>query len=368
MRVDLFCSGSKGNSCLVRTATTSILIDCGPSTKRYMMQSLQSAKLTPDTLDALLITHSHSDHIRQLAMFTQIPIYTCCPLSAKDYKGNPVQLDLHTVARPSRFVIGDLTILAVATSHDSGPSMGFVIDDGFEKLVYITDTGYLPAELYPSLSGADYYIFESNHDLEMLQQTNRPFWLKQRIASDTGHMCNADSSRLLARLITPKTRQVVLAHLSEEANTPQLALQAFSERLKLLSWDTSHLVVQAAAQWEPLHFGSMHPEENRKTQAEIQHTPASQKANTIQNGEKSQLIDSSQKKQGISNRQTASEIQSRSAQAAWLTEQPGQSSRPQFSGFAFDSSPDEIPEDDFDFELPEIPGGLFESGSSRPLH
>ncbi|GEM_PF-230860 len=347
MRVDLFCSGSKGNSCLVRTATTSILIDCGPSTKRYMTQSLQSADLTSDTLDALLITHSHSDHVRQLAMFNHIPVYTCCPLSAKDYKGNPVPLDIHTVARPSRFVIGDLTVLAVATSHDSGPSMGFVIDDGYEKLVYITDTGYLPAELYPSLSGADYYIFESNHDLEMLQQTNRPFWLKQRIASDTGHMCNADSSRLLARLITPNTREVVLAHLSEEANTPQLALQAFQERLNLLSWDTSHLVVQAAAQWEPLHFGSMHPEENQKPETQIQNEDdhAFTQDSVIQPDEDFQPTKTDD-----------------------FTEQAVNSSRSQSSGFVFDSSPEDIPEDDFDFELPEIPGGLFESDSSRPRH
>lgn len=257
MRVDLLCSGSKGNSCLVRTAHTSILIDCGPSTKKYMRQSLAQAGQDPDDLQALLITHSHSDHIRQLAMFSHVDVYACCPLVARDYKRQEVPLRLHSICCPHTFQIGDFKIQAVTTSHDSGPSMGFVIDDGHEKLVYITDTGYLPAEVFPMLTGADYYIFESNHDLEMLEATNRPFWLKQRIAADTGHLCNEDSARLLARLITPKTRRIVLAHLSEEANTPQKALGALTSRLNTLAFDTSHLVIQAAGQWVPLHFGQM---------------------------------------------------------------------------------------------------------------
>lgn len=257
MRVDLLCSGSKGNSCLVRTGSTSILIDCGPSTKKYMRNSLAQAGQDIEQIAALLITHSHSDHIRQLAMFAHTEIYACCPLKARDSRRNEVPLHLHPIQCPAIFTIGDLRIQAIATSHDSGPSMGFVIDDSHEKLVYITDTGYLPAEVFPLLAGADYYIFESNHDLEMLEATNRPFWLKQRIASDTGHLCNEDCARLLARLITPKTRHIVLAHLSEEANTPQKALDALKARLYTLSFDTSRLVIEAAGQWEPLHFGQM---------------------------------------------------------------------------------------------------------------
>lgn len=356
MRVDLFCSGSKGNSCLVRTRTTSILIDCGPTTKRYMKNALASANLTPQTLDALLITHSHGDHIRQLSMFTEIPIYTCCPLQAKDSRGHLVHLDLHTVARPSRFTIGDLNILAIATSHDSGPSMGFVIEDGDEKLVYVTDTGYLPAEVYPVLTGADYYIFESNHDLEMLQQTNRPFWLKQRICSDTGHMNNQDSARLLARLITARTRRIVLAHLSEEANTPQLALAALDERLNAIGFDRSHLTIQTAEQWTPLHFGTIH--DQPKLKAEVERTPKSEA-----DGSESKPLqmnsaphsDQAAFTNATANLKPASEESHPDRQAKEMVH----------PDFAFDSSPEQIPDDDFDFELPEIPSGLFHVSSSK---
>lgn len=268
MRVDLLCSGSKGNACLVRTENTSILIDCGPTTKRYMRNSLQDAGCSIAGLDALLITHSHSDHIRQLDLFADIPVYACCELRAKTSRGQPVPLDLHSVRPPARLKIQDLSILAVPTSHDSGPSMGFVIDDGQEKLVYITDTGYLPAELYPILSGADYYVFESNHDLERLSQTSRPFWVKQRIASDTGHLCNEDSARLLCRFITSRTRHIVLAHLSEEANTPELAVQALKRRLQSSKIDCSSLVIETAAQWQPVHFGSLDRDESVRNTAD----------------------------------------------------------------------------------------------------
>lgn len=357
MRVDLFCSGSKGNSCLVRTGTTSILIDCGPTTKRYMKNALASANLTPQTLDALLITHSHGDHIRQLSMFTQTPIYTCCPLQAKDSRGNLVHLDLHTVARPSRFTIGDLNILAIATSHDSGPSMGFVIEDGDEKLVYVTDTGYLPAEVYPVLTGADYYIFESNHDLEMLQHTNRPFWLKQRICSDTGHMNNMDSARLLARFITAKTRRIVLAHLSEEANTPQLALAALDERLNAIGFDRSHLTIQAAEQWTPLHFGTIH--DPSKSSMEMESTLKSAadgpENQPIQRQDCAPYPDQALPTHEIANPKPASDASNPDLQAKEAVH----------PDFAFDSSPEQIPDDEFDFDLPEIPNSLFQASSSK---
>lgn len=252
MRIDLLCSGSKGNACLVRTARTQVLIDCGASTKKYLLQALEQAGTHPDALDALLITHSHSDHIKQLRHFAHRPIYTCCQLAIRDSKGRAVSLDLHFVQPPETFTIGDLTIRALPTSHDSGPSMGFVIKDDHSTMVYITDTGYLPAALYPEISGADHYIFESNHDLEMLNQTSRPMWLKQRIACDTGHLCNQDSARILSFCITPNTKDIVLAHLSDEANTPELALRTLYERLRFTHFALERLNIQAAAQFEIL--------------------------------------------------------------------------------------------------------------------
>lgn len=255
MQIDLFCSGSKGNSCLIQTATTKVLVDCGPSTKRYMITSLKDVDVKVEDLDAVLITHSHSDHIRQLAMFQCVPIYTCCPLQVKNSKREEVPLDLHMITPPAQFGIGDLVIQAFPTSHDSGPSMGFVIYHENEKLVYVTDTGYIKADYFDLLSDADYYIFESNHDLEMLQQTDRPYWLKARIACDTGHLCNADSARLLSHFISSRTKRIVLAHLSEEANTPELALETLYQRLQICGIDDQRIVIEAASQWQPIRFG-----------------------------------------------------------------------------------------------------------------
>lgn len=255
MQINLFCSGSKGNACLIQTAQAKVLIDCGPSTKRYMTNSLNDADVKVEDLDAVLITHSHSDHIRQLAMFQNVPIYTCCPLSVKNSKRQEVLLDLHTITPPAQFQIGDLVIQAFPTSHDSGPSMGFVLYHGNEKLVYVTDTGYIKAEYFDLLSDADYYIFESNHDLEMLQQTDRPYWLKARIACDTGHLCNVDSARLLSHFISSRTKRIVLAHLSEEANTPELALETLYKRLQICGIDDRRMIIEAAGQWQPICFG-----------------------------------------------------------------------------------------------------------------
>lgn len=255
MQVDLLCSGSKGNACLVQSGSTKVLIDCG-GTKRHLQTTLSQCDTTPEQLDALLITHSHKDHIGQLAMFAKVPVYACCSLPTPKVKGQPIILDFHPICCPYTLQIGDLKILAFPTSHDSGPSMGFVIQDRQEKLVYVTDTGYLAADVFPLLRDADYYVFESNHDLEMLNQTNRPFFVKARIASDTGHLCNQDAARLLSHFVTSRTKHIVLAHLSQEANCSKLALQALHDRFTACGLDLSKIQVEVAFQWTPIHIGS----------------------------------------------------------------------------------------------------------------
>ena len=255
MRVDLLCSGSKGNSCLIRSGKTCILVDCGAPEVRYLQAAFKEADCTYDDVQALLITHSHSDHVNQLAKFKNTPIYACCSLQS--VHSLPELSDFRQIASRTRLKIGNLSIECFPTSHDSGPSMGFVIEDEKDRLVYVTDTGYLPADVYDLLSDADYYVFESNHDLEMLQNTSRPQWLKQRIASDTGHLCNQDASRLLCRLVGERTREVVLAHLSEEANTPDLALDELESRMERVGIDTTQMTILAASQREAIHFGSI---------------------------------------------------------------------------------------------------------------
>lgn len=239
MRVDLLCSGSKGNSCLVRTNQTSILIDCG-STKRYLMDALSCVQQDPLSLDSLLITHTHKDHVSQLSRFESIPTYSYCELDQKQW---------HLVRPLDRFVIKDLQITVIGLSHDAPKTVGYVIEDQKEKLVYITDTGYLPNHEKVYLENADHYIFESNHDLEMLMKTSRPMFVKQRILSDSGHLSNEDSSMNLTSLINDRTKSIVLAHISQEANDPERALDVLRNTFLKKDLPYRNLRLEAAEQF-----------------------------------------------------------------------------------------------------------------------
>ncbi len=187
MRVDLLCSGSKGNSCLVTSGDARLLIDCG-STKRYLTQALAQVDVRVEDLLAVLITHSHSDHISQLKLVKDVPLFSCCELKEGVRK--------HRIMPGDWFILGPFRITVIALSHDApGGCVGYKIDDGTSTLVYVTDTGFVPNAARDVLAGADAYVFESNHDVEKLMATNRPMYLKQRILSASGHLNNADSGR-----------------------------------------------------------------------------------------------------------------------------------------------------------------------------
>ena len=130
------------------------------------------------------------------------------------------------------FTIGDFKITAFPTSHDATNPCGFLLEAGDEKLVYMTDTGVFLEENLPLVKNPTYLVIESNHDIKMLLNTHRTYELKNRILSDVGHLCNEDSAIAAAEIIGDKTKEIVLAHLSEEANTPELALAAYLKVFK----------------------------------------------------------------------------------------------------------------------------------------
>ena len=231
MRIDLLCSGSKGNSCLIRHEDTQLLIDCG-STKKYLMESFKKVGACVDDTNGVLISHAHSDHVSQLKHFKHLDVYSYCDL--KD------ALDKHDVVPNQKLIIKDLSIQFLGLSHDSPHTIGFVVESDKEKLVYVTDTGYVPNQIKPYIANADHYIFESNHDIEMLMQTNRPVYIKQRIINDSGHLNNEDSARVLSEVIGERTREIVQAHISQEGNTRAQAygvLEAELSRRGLLRSD-----------------------------------------------------------------------------------------------------------------------------------
>ncbi|MBQ4252602.1 MAG: MBL fold metallo-hydrolase [Erysipelotrichaceae bacterium] len=239
MKFHVLASGSKGNCAVITSGESTLIIDCG-STQRYLKQRFREIGLDWLQADALLITHEHVDHIRQLAMFTQLHIYAPCLLPGEDVR----------VVEPYEpFKIGCFTILPIPLSHDCDDTVGYIIHDGRETLAYVTDTGYLSHSNEELIRDADYYIFESNYDLVMLMTSSRPAYLKARINSDYGHMENGDSAAVLADVIGPRTREIVLAHLSQECNKPELALRSLTNKLTERGVDFSGIRIHAAEQF-----------------------------------------------------------------------------------------------------------------------
>lgn len=234
----LLASGSRGNCCLIKDDTTEIIIDCG-ATKRYLSACFEQLQYDYQKADAMLITHTHSDHIQQLNMFKALPAYSCAPLSR----------DFHPVQAYDQLSIGDLQIRVLPMSHDCEGTVGYVIESEQEKLVYVTDTGYIRDDVKPYLENADYYIFESNHDIEMLMQTHRPVYVKQRIINEYGHLNNSDSATILSQVIGDRTKEIVLAHISQEGNHRQLASDTLLKQLQKKDLPKHDISVYAAEQF-----------------------------------------------------------------------------------------------------------------------
>ena len=229
IRVFSLYSGSTGNSFLISAPGGAILIDAGKSAKR-LCQSLQALDVSPNDIRAVLLTHEHSDHISALPVFLKkhpIPVHLPVGCLYKLEKEPAVLPCLHP--HPSVYTeeIGGMRITSFATPHDSNASVGYRIEIPLEEKIfrigYATDVGYVTPIIEEHLMGCDAVILESNHDPEMLRTGPYPYQLKTRIASRKGHLSNGDSALLASRLCAGGTKSLMLAHLSAENNTPELA-------------------------------------------------------------------------------------------------------------------------------------------------
>ncbi len=225
-------SGSRGNSAYIEAGGAKILIDAGKSAKA-LCSALKSIDVDIDSIDAIFITHEHSDHISALKTLSHkhtIPIYMLlssaeCFYGMRDEKlCNCLNLQLKNSFEAK---INDLSVKAFPTSHDSMGAVGYRLtfnDDGMEYSIgYATDTGYVTDEMRENLLGCFATVIESNHDPEMLKNGPYPPELKQRIKSKKGHLSNKDCASFVTELCEMGTRHILLAHLSEENNLPELA-------------------------------------------------------------------------------------------------------------------------------------------------
>jgi phosphoribosyl 1,2-cyclic phosphodiesterase len=226
MIVKVLASGSKGNVTLIETANTKILIDFGLSYKATKLK-LEEVNVNIDEIDAIFITHEHSDHIKGIKTFINkqnVPIY----LSKGTYEGLiskqiGIQYDQYRIIQDNEdIVIKDFLIHSFPVSHDAREPFGYVVYEDNKKLVYLTDTGFVSQKVEDKIKDADIYILETNHNVELLMCTNRPWHLKQRILGDFGHLCNEDALEVLYRVKGENTKYVYLAHISEEANNHDL--------------------------------------------------------------------------------------------------------------------------------------------------
>lgn len=227
-----FCplfSGSSGNSIYIGGASGGILVDVGVSAKALTL-ALQNLDIDPASINAIFVTHEHTDHIRGLYTFTKryrIPVYTSAgTLTEIEQKGClHSELSAQVISQNGVELAG-MYITPFATPHDSAESVGYVVKMPDDRSVAIaTDLGYLPETVIGAVQGCDLILLESNHDVRMLQNGPYPYYLKRRILSDEGHLSNDACATILGHLLETGTTRFILAHLSKENNLPALAQQ-----------------------------------------------------------------------------------------------------------------------------------------------
>ena len=228
-------SGSSGNAALLSSGETHLLIDMGISCRR-ICRSLEALGLSPEALDGVLITHEHTDHIGGLATYIKkyhTPIY-CTPAVSRQlaYRLAGIEPLLRPLEPGEAVLFGEVEAVILPTSHDCPGSAAWHFTAPEGRVGYLTDTGTIPEETGERLLGAEILVLESNHDVEMLRAGPYPYILKKRILGERGHLSNAAAAEYAVRTVRAGTQVILLAHLSDENNTPELALLTVGQTLE----------------------------------------------------------------------------------------------------------------------------------------
>jgi len=227
LRIAVLASGSKGNSTLIASTRTRILVDCGLSC-REIFRRLHEAGEDPHRLDAILISHEHSDHLGGLPVLarkTKASVFMTGPANdawARDCDDSDLdRLELFSAGR--RFTVGDIEVTPFTIPHDAADPVAFTFRAEGVKAGIVTDLGYIPTSVREHVRGCDVLMIESNHDLEMLRGGPYPWAVKQRVMSRVGHLSNDALAEFFANDYDGNASFVVLAHLSEQNNHPEIA-------------------------------------------------------------------------------------------------------------------------------------------------
>ena len=231
MRLVSIASGSSGNCIYIGTDNTHILVDVGISNKR-IEQGLNEIGIKGSELDGVVITHEHSDHVKGLGVLARkhgIPIYgtkeTWKEIETMKYFGEYPKELFSPILPDTEFSIGDMKIEPFRIDHDAANPVAYRISNTYKSVAVVTDLGHFDQYIIEHLQRLDALLLESNHDVRMLETGPYPYYLKQRILSDYGHLSNDNAGKLLNYILHDKMKYILLGHLSKENNYEKLAYE-----------------------------------------------------------------------------------------------------------------------------------------------
>jgi phosphoribosyl 1,2-cyclic phosphodiesterase len=238
--VSVLASGSRGNCALVESSSTRILVDAGISC-REICKRMMSIGNDARSLTAIVVTHEHADHVHGLLVLARklkVPVFItgathqAWSRTVRDATGEPPDTqNIEFFSSGRSFQIGDIEVRPFTIPHDAADPVGFTFRAEGVRIAFVTDLGYLPASVCDHLRGCDVLVLESNHDLEMLRSGPYPWSVKQRVMSRVGHLSNEKLADFLTRDYDGSATFIVLAHLSEQNNHPEIALRAAEKAL-----------------------------------------------------------------------------------------------------------------------------------------
>ena len=251
-----FCSlysGSSGNSSLVQSKDINILVDAGVSGKK-IVDALASINVAIENIFAIIITHEHSDHTQSIATLSKkynIPVYANKKTweAMKDKKEKISKENICYFNNNKSFTLNDMTILPFDIPHDAANPCGFTISDSDSKISIATDIGHMTDSILDNIKNSNFLLLEANYEPDVLKCSKYPFHLKERIASPIGHLSNIEAGKTINYLADYGVKNVMLGHLSNENNFPELAYNSVLEQV-----EDKHLNLNVASRFEPSKF------------------------------------------------------------------------------------------------------------------